>query len=55
MFQGIPKVDNYRATGLLASTPAFQADLADERQKVDDKVHNFQYWPIAQILLLYRF
>lgn len=55
MFQGTPKVDNYRATGLLASTPAFQADLADERQKVDDKVHNFQYWPIAQILLLYRF
>jgi hypothetical protein len=55
MFQGAPKVDNYRATGLLASTPVFQADLADERQKVNNKVHNYQYWPIAQILLLYRF
>jgi hypothetical protein len=55
MFQGTPKVNNYHATGLLASTPGFQADLAEERQKVDDKVHNYQYWPIAQIILLYRF
>jgi hypothetical protein len=55
MFQGTPKVNNYQATGLLASTPSFQADLAEERQKVDDKVHNYQYWPIAQIMLLYRF
>ena len=55
MFQGTPKVNNYHATGLLASTPAFEADLAAEEQKVNDKVHSYQYWPIAQILLLYRF
>jgi hypothetical protein len=55
VFQGSPKVENYQATGLLASNPAFQADLQTERTRVEDKVHSYQYWPIAQIQLLYRF
>jgi hypothetical protein len=55
VFQGSPKVQNYQATGLLASNPAFQADLQTERTRVEDKVHSYQYWPIAQIQLLYRF
>jgi hypothetical protein len=55
VFQGSPRVENYQATGLLASNPAFQADLQTERARVEDKVHSYQYWPIAQIQLLYRF
>jgi hypothetical protein len=55
MFQGSPKVQNYRATGMLASDPTFQSDLQIERARVQDRVHSYQYWPIAQIELLYRF
>jgi hypothetical protein len=55
MFQGSPKISNYQATGQLATNPAFQADLQTERARVEDKVHNYQYWPIAQIEVLYRF
>ena len=55
MFQGSPKVQNYQATGMLASDPTFQSDLQIERARVQDKVHSYQYWPIAQIELLYRF
>lgn len=55
MFQGSPKVDNYHATGQFATNPTLQADLAAERARVEDKVHSYQYWPIAQVELLYRF
>ncbi len=55
MFQGSPKVQNYQATGMLASDPTFQSDLQIERGRVQDKVHSYQYWPIAQVELLYRF
>jgi len=55
MFQGSPKIQNYQATGMLANDPTFQSDLQIERARVQDKVHSYQYWPIAQIELLYRF
>ena len=55
VFQGSPKVENYQATGALATNPAFQADLQTERARVEDNLHSYQYWPIAQIQLLYRF
>ena len=55
MFQGSPKIQNYQATGMLASDPNFQSDLQIERARVQDKMHSYQYWPIAQIELLYRF
>jgi hypothetical protein len=55
MFQGSPKLQNYQATGMFASDPTFQSDLQIERARVQDKVHSYQYWPIAQIELLYRF
>jgi hypothetical protein len=55
MFQGSPKLQNYQATGMLASDPTFQSDLQIERGRVQDKVHSYEYWPIAQIELLYRF
>jgi hypothetical protein len=55
MFQGSPKIDDFHATGLLASNPNFQADVQRERARVEDKVHSYQYWPIAQVQFLYRF
>lgn len=55
MFQGSPKIRNYRATGLLASNPSFQSDLEIERARVEDKMHSYRYWPIAQVEFLYRF
>ncbi len=55
LFQGTPTVDDYHATGLIASNPAFQSDLDIEKARVEDQVHRYQYWPIAQLQLLYRF
>jgi hypothetical protein len=54
LFQGTPKVENFHATGL-AANPIFQSDLQAERARVEDKVHNYRYWPVAQLELLYRF
>ncbi len=55
MMQGSPQIDNLRATGLLASDPAFIQQLAIEEQRAEDDADDFKLWPILQIGLLYRF
>lgn len=55
MMQGSPKIDNLRATGALASDPAFVQQLAIEEQRAEDDADDFKLWPILQIGLLYRF
>ena len=55
MYQGSPKLTNLRTDGLLANDPTFQVDLADEEERIENKVDNYQLWPVAQLLLIYRF
>ncbi len=56
MYQGAPRVKNMRATGgLLEFDPIFQADVEAEADRIEDKVDGVQLWPVAQLMLLYRF
>lgn len=55
MLQGSPEVRNLRATGSLASDPAFQQSLRDEEDEVEDDIKNFKLYPILQFSLGYRF
>jgi len=55
LFQGSPRVANLQATGLLAGTPGLTADLEREQTRIEDEVHNYEYWPILQLQFLYRF
>jgi len=44
-----------KANGSLASDPAFQADLARERDDIEDKLKRFRFYPVISIGLFYRF
>jgi hypothetical protein len=55
MLQGSPQINDFAATGTLASNPAFIQQLAIEEQRAEDDAHDFKLWPIIQIGLLYRF
>lgn len=55
MLQGSPEVTRLDATGLLASDPDFQAELAAERAEIEADIENFKLYPILQIGLGYRF
>jgi hypothetical protein len=55
MWQGEPKIDDLRATGLLASNPQFQADIDAEEQQIEDDLDDYELWPVLQIEFLYRF
>ncbi len=43
------------ANGTLASDPAFQADLARERDEIEDDLEPFQFYPVISLGLYYRF
>ena len=53
-YQGDPKVD-YTSTGLLASNPSFQADLAIESAKIVDELDAARYWPMVTLMGRYKF
>lgn len=55
MFQGRPQISDLKATGTLASNAAFQADIANEQQKIDDKINKYKVYPVLQISLGYAF
>lgn len=55
MWQGQPKIDNLRATGLLASTQQFQADIEREQREIEAELDDYELWPILQVEFLYRF
>jgi hypothetical protein len=54
LFQGSPDVE-LTASGLLANSPAFQADLAEEQRAIEDELEKFQYYPIIGLGIYYRF
>jgi hypothetical protein len=53
-YQGDPKVV-YTSTGLLASNPAFQTDLALESAKIVDELDAARYWPMVTLQGRYKF
>lgn len=55
MFHGHPHVDDLVATGELGSNPAAQTSLINEEQRLQDKVHDYAYYPVLQLSLGYRF
>ena len=55
MWQGKPKIDNLRATGLLANTQQFQADIQREQREIESDLDGYELWPILQVEFLYRF
>lgn len=55
MFHGHPQADDLVATGELGSNPAAQASLANEEQRLQNRVHDYPYYPVVQLSLGYRF
>jgi hypothetical protein len=43
------------ANGTLAANPAFQANLAQERQKIEDDLEPFEFYPVLSLGIFYRF
>lgn len=54
IFQGSPDIDLV-ANGLLASDPSFQADLAKEKQDLEDDLDEFEYYPVIAFGITYKF
>ncbi len=53
-YQGDPNVV-YTSTGLLASNPSFQTDLALETAKIVDELDAARYWPMVTLHGRYKF
>lgn len=53
-YQGDPKVTS-TSTGLLATAPAFQTDLALETAKIVDDLDSARYWPMVSLQGRYKF
>ena len=43
------------ANGTLASDPAFQANLAKERDEIEDNLEPFKFYPVLSLGVFYRF
>lgn len=53
-YQGDPKVTS-TSTGLLATNPSFQTDLALETAKIVDDLDAARYWPMVSLQGRYKF
>jgi len=54
MFEGSPKVA-LNATGPVTASPGFAGDLAQEQASLQHKVNGYQFYPVAQLALGWRF
>lgn len=54
VFQGEANID-LSATGPIASDPTFQADLAREKQELEEELEDYQYYPVIALGITYRF
>jgi hypothetical protein len=54
VFQGEPNID-LAATGPIATDPTFQADLAQEKQELEDELEKYQYYPVIALGITYKF
>lgn len=55
LFQGSPQAKLTAVGGLLASDPAFLADLRLEEQNLNNELDNFELYPVVGAGLAYRF
>jgi hypothetical protein len=56
MYQGAPEIKNLRASGgLLENDPGLLVDLEAEEQRIEDEMDPYRFWPVVQMVLLYRF
>ncbi len=56
MYQGAPEIKNLRARGgLLENDPGLLGDLQDEETRIENEVDAYRFWPVVQVMLLYRF
>jgi hypothetical protein len=53
-YSGSPDV-SLRATGTYANDPTFQANLAKERQDIQDKADRYKFYPVLSVSLYFRF
>ena len=54
VFQGSPNVA-LAADGPISSNPLFLNELEKERQKVEDDIDEYQYYPVLSLSVCYRF
>jgi hypothetical protein len=55
LFINAPTVKLAATGGTLSNDPAFKSNLHKEEQTINDDVSSFQYYPVAQLGLIYRF
>lgn len=55
LFQGSPTIEDFQATGSLAGNSAFQSNLAWEKEKIQDDLDPYKYYPVIALTLMYRF
>lgn len=53
-FIGSPNV-TLSATGPFATDPAFQQNLAEEEEDIEDELDKFRFYPVLSLALCYRF
>lgn len=53
LFQGSPSVDTLSASGELAGSAAFNADLEKEKAEIEDEMEPFRYYPVLALTLSY--
>lgn len=54
VFQGEPNID-LKANGTMASDPTFQANLAEEKRKLEDELDDYKYYPVVSLGITYKF
>jgi hypothetical protein len=56
MYQGAPEIDDLRARdGLLEDDPGLSGDLEEEEERIEDELDSYRFWPVFQVMALYRF
>ncbi|GLT00087.1 hypothetical protein GCM10007897_14710 [Sphingobium jiangsuense] len=55
MFHGTPRIRDLKATGGLASDPAFLNSIADEQREIERDIDQYKVYPVLQLSLSYAF
>ena len=55
MMSGTPDITLESVGGTLSDDPDFQQALADEEENLQDEVDDFEFYPVVQLGLTYRF
>jgi len=55
LFQGSPDVEDFQATGPLAGIPGIQDVLDKEAARIEDELEPYEFYPVVDLTLTYRF